>query len=152
MENIREKVLKVAGEFKESAKKMLLKDGHVYPVAFLVKEDGVAGIALEFDQDGKRTAYAKLCKFAQEQHALGVITINECWVGTNMDVAPSEDENRKEGIFIMSLGRGFTDSLLIPFTRDGDDITFGTEEDMNTISDGAELVNNLTGSLFKYDA
>jgi hypothetical protein len=85
------------------AKKILVRDGFHYPMAFLVLPGGDKfPMALEFEsQEDKYVVYREVAKEVEARRAMAVILVNEVWLAAEDESVgrrPSESPNRKEAL------------------------------------------------------
>ena len=124
----------------EYAKRLLVRDGKVIPVAFMVYGNDIDIIGLSFrDEDEKVIQIKMLRELVKEKNADAVFIITESWhVCTNnaedLFIKPSDNPMRKECIFVTGECENTRISMILSFERENDKIIFGERID----TDGLE--------------
>jgi len=121
----------------EFAKHLLLKDGKLFPVAFMICKNEMGVIPLSFrDANEKDMQVAILRKLAKEKSADAVFMITESWyLGTNnvedLGGSLSEHPMRKECVFVMGECENGRITMVQTFERENDKIIFGEKIDID---------------------
>jgi len=126
---------KLATQFKEQAKAMLLVDGHLVTVAILLGEDKISHIMpLHFEDNDQKYAIMELvAREVERRRATGIILIGETWVAPLDPQQPFrravECPEKTEAIRITAAGKSEEEfSFCIPFSKDGEKIMFEEEK------------------------
>lgn len=124
----------------EYAKRLLVRDGNVAPVAFVVYGDNIDIIGLSFRDENKKVVQIRMLReFVKKKNADAVFMITESWhVSTNkaedLYIKPSENPMRKECIFVTGECENTRISIIQTFERKNDKIVFGER----IVTDGLE--------------
>ena len=123
----------------EYAKKLLLRDGMLLPVAFIVSGDNIDIIGLTFrDNDEKDQELFFLRKLVREKNAYAVYVIIESWYVTSnkidLTVEPSKHPMRKECIFLIGECEEGDVTILQIFDRKDGEIIFGEKTYIDKIN------------------
>ena len=140
----KEKLKIVTDDILETAKELLVKDGRLVPMAFIVCGNNVDVEPLSFrDNDEKNRQLFLLRDDVKKKNADAIFVLAESWYITSdsMDirVAPSEDPTRKECIMMTGESKNGNFSIMQMFDREGGKengkIIFGKRVDVDeTIS------------------
>ena len=123
----------------EYAKKLLLRDGKLLPVAFIIYGDNIDIIGLSFrDNEEKDQELVILRKLVRKKNAYAVYVIVESWYVTSnkidLTIEPSKHPMRKECLFIIGeCGEGDV-TILKMFDRKNGEIIFGEKTDIGKIN------------------
>lgn len=123
------------------AKRLLLRDGKLMPVAFMHNEKQIGIVPLSFkDANEKDMQVAILRKLVKEKNADAIFMITESWhvsinKGEDLNIIPSEHPMRKECIFLIGECKDGRIAMMQIFERENDKISFGEKIDMSEISD-----------------
>jgi hypothetical protein len=113
-------VLRLAG----TASRVLVQDGKVLPLAFLLDADGgiAGGIVLDFSSQEAKEASVFLVQAVARKMERPVAYVTEAWMSRHPKpgVAPSEDPDREEVLIIAAFGPSSTAAALVWFSRDAD--------------------------------
>jgi len=124
----------------EFARHLLLKDGKLLPVAFMICKNEMGVIPLSFrDVNEKNMQVAILRKLAKEKGADAVFMITESWyLGTNkvedLGGSISNHPMRKECIFVTGECENGRITVIQTFERENDKIIFGEKIDMDDVN------------------
>lgn len=123
----------------EYAKNLLLRDGSLLPVAFIVYGDNIDIIGLTFrDNEEKDQELIFLRKLVREKNANAVYVIVESWYVTSnkidLTIEPSKHPMRKECIFIIGECKEGDITMMQIFDRKNGEIIFGEKTDIDKIS------------------
>jgi hypothetical protein len=120
----------------EIAKQNLLGDGCLHPVALVITEDEELVFDAAFQgQEEKVAVYQRLVRFAKENNALAVVTLNDAYYGTKEDAenyypGKLKAEHRPECIYLTVSGPEIPLwSITVPYTRVSGEIVFGEAEE-----------------------
>jgi hypothetical protein len=118
--DLKDVVLRLAG----TASKILVQDGMVLPLAFLLDADGgiAGGIVLDFSSQEAKEASVSVAQAAARKMGCPIAYVTEAWMSRHPkpDVAPSEDPDREEVIIVAAFGPNSTAAALVWFSRDAD--------------------------------
>lgn len=119
------------------AKRLLVRDGKVVPVAFVVYGKNIDIIGLSFRDDDEKIVQIKMLReLAKEKNADAIFMITESWhVRTNkaedLYIKPRDNPMRKECIFVTGECENARISMMQTFERENDKIVFGERIDMD---------------------
>ena len=118
--DLKDVVLRLA----RTASKILVQDGRVLPLAFLLDADGgiAGGIVLDFSSQEAKEACVSLVQAAARRMDCPIAYVTEAWMSRHPrpGVAPSEDPDREEVVIIAAFGPSSTAAALVWFSRDAD--------------------------------
>jgi len=137
------------------AKDLLIKEGKLMPVAFLEltnKANAIIGIP-DMPQDYTDRAYMffKLgaSSYLEGKKVREISLLTETWYskpvgkGENI-ITPSQDPNRREAIAIITVNaKGKCSFMMQPFKKEGEDIVFGIDKDIEEQGEGIEVKDNI---------
>ena len=116
----------------ETAKEDLCRDKYLIPVAFVIAREQVFDFNLEFEDAGqKASVYEELVKFAKENNARAIITINDAHIGETSSAegyyrGKLAEEKAPECIYLTISGPAIpTWSLTLPYAHIDNEIVFG---------------------------
>ncbi|SRR5437660_2679620 len=90
------KLKKYALDALETAKEDLCRDKYLIPVAFVVTDEETFDFNLQFEDVGQKVSvYEELVKFAKENNAKAIITINDVPIRDGVDQALREPLSRQ---------------------------------------------------------
>lgn len=121
----------------ELARHLLLKDGKLLPVAFVICKNEMGIVPLSFrDANEKNMQAAIIRKLAKEKDADAVFMITESWyLGTNkvedLGGSLSEHPMRKECVFLIGECENGRVTMVQIFERENDKIIFGEKIDID---------------------
>jgi hypothetical protein len=123
----------------ETAKEDLCRDKYLIPVAFVVTDEETFDFNLQFEDAGqKASVYEELVKFAKENNARAIITINDAHIGDKGGPEALENyypgklaaEKAPEYIYLTISGPAFpTWSIALPYVHVENEIVFGTPDE-----------------------
>lgn len=105
-----------------TASSVLVEDGKVLPLAFLLGPDGgiAGGVVLDFSsQESKEASVAAVHAIAKKT-GCPVAYVTEAWMSRNPKpgIAPSEDPDREEVVVVAVFGPRSSASAIVRFSRD----------------------------------
>jgi len=116
--DLKDVVLRLA----RTASKILVQDGGVLPLAFLLDEDGgiAGGIVLDFSSQKAKEASVSVAQAAARKMGCPIAYVTEAWMSRcpKPGVAPSEAPDREEVVIIAAFGPSATAAALVRFSRD----------------------------------
>ena len=118
----------------DTAKQELIKDGSIILKAFIVKDDDIVVIMMEYADDNEKDVVRKKVKeFVLNSGSKEYYMVQEMWVSRQKDdmlhVAPRRDINKREAIAVIRHAPEKSDMLILEFKRDKDDkIIFSDKE------------------------
>ena len=119
----------------EHAKTLLLKDGFVRPVAFIVSSGDIQLIPISFrTNEEKNLELESLRKLCKKKKAKAVFFVTESWYVTSdtpkLKIEPAKDPNRKECIVVTGECKEMKTTLMQIYDRKDEKIIFGEKIDM----------------------
>jgi hypothetical protein len=120
----KEELKMVTDDILETAKTLLIEYGRLAPMAFMVCGNNVEIKPLSFrDNDEKNRQLSLLMNDVKKSNADAIFVLAESWYITsdssNIRIAPSEDQTRKECILIVGEGENGHFDIMQIFDRDG---------------------------------
>jgi len=114
----------------EKAKILLLRDGHLVPVAFMHCENNIDVIGLSFkDRADKNRQLSFLKKLVKKKNADAIFIVTESWVITSdtedLTIEPSKHPMRKECIFIYGECEEGDITIMQIFDKKNEEFVFG---------------------------
>jgi hypothetical protein len=123
----------------ETAKEDLCRDKYLIPVAFVVTDEEIFDFNLQFAGAGEKVSvYEELVKFAKENDARAIITINDALIGDKGGPDALENyypgklaaEKAPEYIYLTISGPAIrTWSIALPYVHIENEIVFGTPDE-----------------------
>jgi hypothetical protein len=132
-----DKLKKYALDALETAKEDLCRDKYLIPVAFVVTDEEIFDFNLQFEDTGQKVSvYEELVKFAKENNARAIITINDAYMGEpkraleNYYPGKLAAEKAPEYIYLTITGPAIPSwSVALPYVHVEDEIVFGTPDE-----------------------
>ncbi|MBA4372299.1 MAG: hypothetical protein C0402_05505 [Thermodesulfovibrio sp.] len=130
----RESLIGLMSQMTGRAKDILMQEGAVSPVAFLVVGNKLCGVPLEFCNDREKDITKTMIKdIAKKSGAEAVITIMEAWTATAEngafpDCSVSEMPNRRECIVVTGVSAYHKFMTMVEFSHKGERIILGDEK------------------------
>jgi len=130
----------------EYHKKMLRKEGEIQPILFTLKGERVQLFMLTAVMDDKDKAEICVKAVLSEVKPDSYYMATEAWEGTDTNVMPSKDPNRKEVLIIYGQGKGESGKLVRqPFTKFDGEIKFtGPSVETTTEEINGRFINLLS--------
>ena len=131
---------KLMEECLDQSKELLLRDGYLMPVAFVMHKDNFDTIGLSFrDNDEKNRQFTLLRKLVKEKNANTVFVIIESWyVASNkkdLTIEPANHPMRKECIMMIGECEEGNITIMQIFDRKDGEIIFGEKIDMTEMGE-----------------
>jgi hypothetical protein len=118
--DLKDVVLKIA----RTASDLLVRDGMVHPVAFLLDPDGKTNgcIALDFSSPEAKELSIDLARTAARKGGMVLAYVTEAWMSRDPrpGVAPSKAPDREEVLVIAAFSPHSVAGALVRFSRDPD--------------------------------
>jgi hypothetical protein len=118
--DLKDAVLRIA----RAASDLLVRDGKVFPIAFLLDPDGrMSGcIALDFSSPEAKELSVAVARTAARKTGWPLAYVTEAWMSKDPrpGVAPSEDPDRQEVLIIAAFSPHSIAGALVRFSRDPD--------------------------------
>ena len=118
--DLKDVVLKIA----RTASDLLVRDGMVHPVAFLLDPDGETNgcIALDFSSPEAKELSIDLARGAARKSSMALAYVTEAWMSRDprSEVAPSQAPDREEVLIIAAFSPHSAVCALVRFSRDPD--------------------------------
>lgn len=139
-ENMKKEELKyIMDQTLEQAKNLLLRDGKLWPVAFVHVGNDIHIIGLTFRNTREKDMQIYfLKKFVKEKNADVIFVAVESWYVTSdkkdLTIVPSKHPNRKECIFLTGESEEGDFTTVQLFERKGEEIIFTEKIGMDNVS------------------
>jgi hypothetical protein len=128
--DLKDVVLRLA----RTASKILVQDGAVLPLAFLLDADGgIAGsIVLDFSSQKAKEASVSVAQAAARKMGCPIAYVTEAWMSRcpKPGVAPSEAPAREEVLIITAFSPHSIAAALVRFSRDPDGNPFPSQPEL----------------------
>lgn len=144
----------LAHELLHEGQQSLQQDGHLNPTAVVITPHENLIFDLEFETDEERDEiYAEMMDTARQENAVAIITVNDAFLNdTAAQVQLAGDgwgklaESSAEAIIVTVSGSGFeTWTLISPYLRRGDLVSFQPAKEMPDPGGEVELLGDWTG-------